>query len=115
MIKSMGKLLPLNDYFMVEIEKNVHGFVGGKGADEGIRSGRIADISKDMTFFGFNTFMFDKSLMDEQLLANIHKRYRKYVGKKVWWPELSESGTVLDYEGKQYAFVKFSAIMAVED
>lgn len=99
---------------MIEIEQNPHKFVGGKGADEGIRFGKVADITHDMPFFGFNTFFFDKSLMDEQLLANIQKRYRKYVGKTVYWPELSESGTVIEHEGKQYAFVKMSALMAVE-
>lgn len=111
----MGKLRPVNDYFKVEIEDNPGGFIGGPQAEEGIRSGKVVGISHDMPFFGFNTFMFDKSLMDEQLLANIHARYRKYVGKRVFWPERSETGAVINHEGKQYAFLKMSAIMAVED
>lgn len=110
----MTKLSPINDWFMVELEKNPHNFVGGKSAEEGVRSGTVVDISKDMPFFGFNTFMFDSSLMNEQMLANLHKHYRTYVGKKVYWPELSESGTVIQHEGKEYAFVKMSALMAVE-
>lgn len=99
---------------MIEVEKNPHHFVGGKAAEEGIRSGKVAAISDDMPFFGFNTFFFEKSLMDEQLLAKLHQRYRKYVGKRVHWPQLSESGTVIQIDDKEYAFVKMTALMAVE-
>jgi hypothetical protein len=114
----MSKLLPINDYFMVEVGDKVAnpmGLTGLPSADEGIRQGVVLSISDQMTFFGFNTFMFDSSLMDKKLLEDIYNHYKQYVGKKVYWPERSESGAVIKYNDSEYAFIKMSALMAVEE
>lgn len=110
----MGKLLPVNDYFMVELGSKDDQWAGAPSVEEGVRSGVVVDISDSMTFFGFNTFMFDSSLMDIELLVSIHDHYKTYVGKRVYWPERSETGAVIHYDGKDYAFLKMSAIMSVE-
>jgi len=99
---------------MVEIEKNPYGFAGGKIISEGIRSGKVVAISDFMTYYGMNTYAFDKSLMDEDLLRQVHDKYKSLVGERVYWPERSESGTDIEYDGKQYVFVKLSSIMGVE-
>lgn len=114
----MSKLTPVNDHFMIEVmgkQENPMGLVGIQSADEGIRFGRITQISDFLTFFGFNTFSFDSSLMQEDLLKSIHGKYKEFVGKRVFWPERSESGTAIKYDGKEYVFLKWSAIMAVEE
>lgn len=111
-------LKPVNDYFMVEVGGTVDNplnLTGVPTADEGVREGIVISITDKMTFFGFNTFMFDSSLMDTELLDKIHAHYSGYVGKKVYWPERSESGAVIKHDGKEYAFIKMSAIMAVEE
>ena len=111
----MAKLGPANDYFMVEIEQNQYGFTGGKKIEEGVETGRVVAISDKMAFFGFNTYMFDSSLMNGSLLTDIYDHYKSFVGKKVWWPALSERGAVIEADGKVYAMVKMSAISAVLD
>jgi hypothetical protein len=118
----MSKLTPVGDIFMIEVgslgtasEDNPMGLVGSHDPDEGVRGGRVVAVSDELAFFGFVTFMFDNSLMNKELLGELYDHFKKYLGKKVYWPERSESGTVLEHEGKQYAFVKWSAIMAVED
>lgn len=112
----MPSLKPVNDYFMVEIERNPQGFVDTLDVNqEGIMEGRVISISDEMTFFGFNSFMFDKSLMDKELLKQLHDHYAQYVGKKVYWPLRTETGSVIKVEGSQYVFLKMTAIMAVED
>lgn len=112
----MPSLSPINDYFMVEIERDPQGFVDTLDVNqEGIMEGRIIAISDEMTFFGFNSFMFDKSLGDAPLLKKLHDHYSKYVGKKVYWPLRTESGSVIKVDNKQYVFLKMTAIMAVEE
>jgi co-chaperonin GroES (HSP10) len=108
-------ITPVNDYFMVEIEQNPGGFVDTLDVNqEGIMEGKIISISDSMTFFGFNSFMFDKSLNDKELLKDLHNHYSKWVGKKVYWPLRTESGAVIKTDGKEYVFLKMTAIMAVE-
>ena len=111
------KIQPVGDVFMVEVGGSINNPMGLQGAhdpDEGVREGIVVGISDDITYFGMNTFAFDSSLMDEAMLEDIYDRYKEFLGKKVYWPERSESGTVIEYDGKKYAFVKWSVVMAVE-
>lgn len=113
----MAKLTPVNDYFMVEVrskEDNPMNLTGVPDVEEGVRVGTVVEASKVMAFFGANTYMFDKSLMNVELLKQLQDIYGVFVGKKVYWPERSESGAVIEHEGKTYAFIKWSSIMAVE-
>ncbi len=114
----MSKLIPINDVMMIEVGgtlENPLNLSGAPSVDEGVRFGVVVAISDFLTFFGFNTYMFDKSLMDEDLLKRIYEKYKPLVGKKVYWPERSESGTVVKYGDKEYAFLKWSALTAVEE
>lgn len=109
---------PKNDFFMVEVlgkAENPLGLVGGQNPEDGIREGMVVAISDVPIFFGANTYMFDKSLAEDELLAKIHTHYKEYVGKKVYWPERSESGAVVKYGDTTYAFIKWSSIMGVEE
>ena len=110
----MAKLTAVNDYFLVELQADGP-WAGQKDPEEGVRRGKVIGISDFLTFFGFNTFMFDKSLMDEELLTRLYDKYKQLVGKVVWWPERSETGALVNYNNKQYVFLKWSAIMAVEE
>lgn len=114
-------LKPVGDVFMVEVgeQQDPGGLMktGHIDPDEGVRGGKVVGICsrEDLTHFGFVTFMFDSSLMNTEVLDKLYDHFKKYVGKTVHWGERSESGTIIESEGKQYAFVKWSAITAVED
>lgn len=108
---------PVNDVFMIEVggnEENVLGLVGGFNPDEGIREGIVVAIPDKMIYFGMNTYAFDKTVGEDNLLNKVYAYYAGFVGKRVYWPERSESGTVIKKDDKSYAFVKFSSIMGVE-
>jgi co-chaperonin GroES (HSP10) len=114
----MSKLTPVNDYFMVEVrskEENPMGLVGTPDVEEGVRFGVIVAISDKMLFFGYNTFAYDSSLGNEEILSKVYDFYKGWVGKKVYWPERSESGAVIEYNDKNYAFLKMSAVMGIEE
>lgn len=108
----MSRLVPVNDNFLVEhIEDQ---WAGGIDPEEGIRRGRVVDISDFMTYFGSHTYYFDSSMMNEEVLQKVHDKYKAWVGKIVYWPERSESGTIIEHEGKKYIFMKFASIMGIE-
>lgn len=113
----MHTIKPVGDVFQIEVGENVPGLnlIGGIDPNEGVREGVVVGISDQLAFFGFVTFMFDSSLMNKELLQSLYDHYKQYLGKKVFWPERSESGTVIKYGDKQYAFVKWSAIMGYEE
>lgn len=105
-------LKAVNDYFLIEhIEDQ---WAGGVDPEEGVRKGRVVDISDFNTYFGSHTFYFDRTVMDEELLKKIHDKYKTLIGKIVYWPQLSESGTIIEYDGKKYIFMKWASVMAYE-
>lgn len=108
----MSGIIPVNDYFLVEyIEEQ---WAGAVDPEEGVRKGRVVDISDFLIYFGSHTFYFDRTVMDEELLKSIHDKYESLVGKIVYWPERSESGTIIEHDGKKYIFMKFASIMGFE-
>ena len=112
----MSNLKPYNDYMMVEVERNPQGFIDTLDINqEGVMYGRVVAISDEMSFFGFNTFMFDSSLMNKDLLKQVYDFYKGLVGKRVYWPLRTESGATIKVDDAQYVFIKMSAVMAVDD
>lgn len=113
----MSKIMPVGDNFQIEVggtDGNPLGLSGGADPEQGIREGVVVGISDQLAFFGYVTFFFEKSLGDKELLKELYDHYKQYVGKKVYWPERTESGTIIKDGDKQYAFVKWASIMAVE-
>lgn len=108
---------PTNDYFKVELTDSVNnpgGFIGALDPEDGVREGTVIGISDEMAFFGFNTYMFDKSLMDQDILKKLYDHYKSFLGKRVCWPERSEAGALMPEGDKKYAYIKMSAVMARE-
>jgi co-chaperonin GroES (HSP10) len=106
-------LIPINDYLLVEhIEDQ---WAGGVDPEEGIRQGLVVDISNFLAYWGSHTYYFDSSAMNEEMLQKVHDKYKMLVGKIVYWPQLSESGAIIEHDGKKYIFMKFASIMGFED
>lgn len=111
------RVKPVGDVFMIEIgtqEENPLGMVGAKTPEEGVKEGIVIAIGEEPQFFGFQTFAFDKSLNAPELLKEVYEHYKGFVGKRVYWPERSESGTDITVDGKTYVFVKWASIIGVE-
>lgn len=109
----MSKPVAINDYFLIE---HIEGqWAGDTDPEEGIRKGRVISISDFNVYFGSHTFYFDRTVMDKELLKEIHNKYKALVGKIVYWPERSESGAMVKHEdGKTYIFMKWASVMGYE-
>lgn len=106
-------MVPTNDFFKVRIESS--DWAGAPNAEEGVREGIVEAISEKATYYGMNTYAFDSSLMNEELLKDVYEHYKTYVGKKVYWPERSESGALIVEGQTTYAFIKWSSVMAIKE
>lgn len=108
-------LHPVGDSFKVELITSPHGFVNAK-EQEGYESGVVVEISEQTTFFGKHSYAFDSSLMDKETLTALYDHYKQFVGKKVYWSEYAERGSVIkDSDGKAYAFLLWSDLVAYDD
>lgn len=113
-IKSIDDIEVANDHFLIEVlgeDQNPLGLAGGQRVEDGVKEGIVIKLGERPSFFGFNTFFFDSSLMNKELLDKVTEHYKYYIGKRVWWPKLSESGTDVKIGDKEYVCVKYTAIM----
>ena len=105
----------LNDHCVVEIEKNKYGKFVSNEPPKGFECGTLVSISDKMPFFGSNSFMFEDSFLNTEKLSEIQAFYASFIGKKVYWPEFSDRGVLVEHEGKNYCLMKLSLLTAWED
>jgi hypothetical protein len=105
----------LNDHCIVEIEKNKYGKFVSNEPPKGFECGTLVSISEKMSFFGGNSFVFENSLLDDTTLSAIQTYYAPLVGKKVYWPEFSDRGVIIEKDDKSYCLMKLSLLTAYED
>jgi hypothetical protein len=99
---------PLNDWLKIELE------------DAGPLSARAGDIATsgilvevpEFTHYGYYSFAFENSLMNDDILEQLIEHWQSLKGKRLYWLALSEKGAILKEEaGKRFAFVKPTSIM----
>jgi len=105
----------LNDHCVVEIEKNKYGKFVSNEPPKGFECGTLISISDKMSFFGGNSFVFENSLLNTSSILDIQKFYSDLIGKKVYWPEFSDRGVIVEHDGKNYCLMKLSLLTAWED
>lgn len=102
-------LSPLNDWLKVELDE-----VGTFSAQAGdvATTGILREVP-EFTHYGYYSFAFDNSLMNEDVLEQLIEHWQSMVGKRLYWLALTEKGAILKEEdGKRYAFIKPTSIMA---
>ncbi len=103
-------LQALNDLAMVRLETKRFGGTEKETAESGI----LISLP-DFPHYGFWSYSFDQSLMNEDFAKQLTDYWKPKVGKKVFWTALSERGNIIEKDGKKYAFVKFTSLIAVDD
>lgn len=105
---------PLNDLAKIRLDdQDEYGF-GGVPEDKA-ESGILVEIP-DFSHYGFYSFAFENSLMDDDYKKDLAKYWTQFIGKRVYWLALSEKGAILKEEdGQRYAFVKFTSLIAFSE
>lgn len=103
---------PINDFCKVELEVDRYGF--GGGTKDKAESGILRELPDKFNYFGFFSFAFEESLSNESVLEELYNYYKGLIGQRIYWLALSEKGSILQQDGKTYAFIKLTSIISAD-
>lgn len=106
-------LRAINDLCKVLLESDEYGF--GTADKDTAESGILVEVPEQLYYYGFWSFAFENSFMDKKNLDEILEYWKSKVGRRVYWTALSERGNILEQDGKKYAFIKFTSLIADDD
>lgn len=102
---------PLNDLACIKLENKRF-----KGAEKDTaESGILINIPDEFHFYGFWSFAFEDSFMNEEKLKKIYDYWKSKIGRKVYWTALAERGNIIEKDGQRFAYVKFTSLIAEDD
>ena len=98
----------LNDWLKIELDDA--GAFSAKTGDTAT-DGILVDVP-EFTHYGYYSFAFENSLMNEEVLEQLLDHWQSLKGKRLYWLSLSEKGAIIkEADGKRYAFLKPTSIM----
>lgn len=106
-------LRPLGDMGLIELSTDKFNF-GGKD-DENVDNGILVGLPDKLNYFGFFSFAFENSFMARKELDELYDYYKTLIGKRVFWPSLSEKGLVYRDGEKRYALIKLTSLAGTSE
>ncbi len=101
----------LNDLAMIELENKRFKGTEKDTAEYGI----LVSLPDKFNYFGMWSFAFENSFMSHDNLEKLYDYWKAKIGRKVYWTALSERGNIIETDGKRYAFVKLTSLIAEDD
>lgn len=105
-------LHPVNDKLKVQVSNS--GFMGASNSS-GRESGIVVEVPKQLLYFGFHSFAFDKSLAEDQVASDILEFYNSLVGKVVYWEALQDRGRRFQEGEIEYVLLNMTDVLAYDD
>jgi hypothetical protein len=110
-----------NDHLLVELNKSEWATsddadTTGKedpNASKGVVAA-IPDLS-DMHYLSSYSWISEDSVLQEDLLERVRTAMERLLGKTVYFEKRADLGNTIEYEGKTYATIKLTKIIAVEE
>lgn len=101
-------ITPQGDWLKIELEDaGAFSAKAGDAATDGI----LVEVP-EFTHYGYYSFSFENSLMNEDVLERLYTHWHRLKGKRVYWLALSEKGAILQEEnGKRYTYIKPTSIL----
>lgn len=107
-------LHPVEDVVKVRLDKEDEFGFGAK--KEGVETGVVTEVPDVMHYYGQHSFMFERSFMAEEKLAELLAYFKSFEGKRIWWQEYQDRGRrTTEADGNAYVYLKMSDIMIVSD
>lgn len=110
-----------NDHVLVEIKKTEWATSDeadhtGK-EDPKASSGVVVATPKieDILFFSNYSWILEQSPFNTEMAEKMHKKMTELMGKKVYFEKRSDVGNTVEHDGKTFATIKLSKIIAVEE
>lgn len=110
---------PYNDHLLVEIKKSEWATADDMNEQNDPNAGSAVVVGipdrKNIYYLSSYSWMAESTLKDKDILEGMHKAMEQLLGKKVYFEKRSDIGTTIEHEGKTYATIKLSKIIAVEE
>lgn len=106
-------LRPLGDVCMVELSIDEYGFGGDEKAN--VDNGILVALPDRFNYFGYFSFAFEESFVATKKLDELYNYYKSLIGKRVFWPSLTEKGMVFTEGGKRYAMIKLTSLIGIAE
>lgn len=106
-------LKPVNDLAMIKLKSEE--VFNDPNEKETAESGILVALPDKFDFFGYWSFAFENSFMNEEKLSELYTRWKKHIGKKVFWTALAERGNIIRNDDGRWAFIKLTSLIAEDD
>lgn len=111
-------LKPFNDHLLLELpqQQYVTANTDSDGQDDpNAAYGTVITVPEliDVHYLSSYTWIADKSIGNAAFNAEVHKAMKNLVGKKVYFEKRTDIGNTIEHEGKKYATIKLSKIIAI--
>jgi hypothetical protein len=104
---------PVGDNLKVKIDASDEYGFGASAA--GVETGVVVEVPKEIHFFGFHSFAFERSFMAKEQLEELRKFYDSLVGKRIWWEAYQDRGRRIKEGDKEYVYLKMSDVLIYSD
>lgn len=107
-----------NDHLLVELpqQQYVTANTDSDGQDDpNAGYGVVVSVPEliDVHYLSSYTWIADKTVANAAATAEVHKAMKKLIGKKVYFEKRTDIGNTIEHEGKKYATIKLSKIIAI--
>lgn len=103
----------LNDLCKVQLKIDKFNFGGTE--KETAENGILVALPDKFNFFGFWSFAFEDSFMNQEELDKLYEYWKSKIGRRVYWTALSERGNIIEKNGEKFAFIKLTSLIAEDD
>lgn len=106
------------DHVLVELKKSEWSTADTQGEQEDPSAGSGVVVAipakEDILFFSNYSWILEQSMLNKPMAEELHTKMSELNGKKVFWEKRADIGNTIEEDGKTYATIKLSKIIAVE-
>lgn len=103
---------PKNDVVLVELDANKYGNFTSGVKEEGHNTGKLLAVSDRIFFLSSFSYVLEESFSHPEALEELRQYWGARIGKKVRWEERADKGMTFEEDGKKYACIKITKLIA---
>lgn len=103
---------PKNDLVLVELDNKKYGNFATSVKEEGHSSGTLVAVSDRIFYLSSFSYVLEESFSHPEALEELRRYWQERIGKTIRWEERSDKGMTFEEDGKTYACIKITKLIA---
>lgn len=104
-------LHPVNDRFKVRKDKSGPFGDPNMGAETGI----VVEVPDILIYLSFHSFAFEASITSPEIMKEVQKYYKSFLGKRIYWESLQDRGRTMNEGDDEYVYLQMTDLLAYAD